>query len=159
MPAWCAHSPGSILPHKLNVGVHVHSRGRGWRIRNSRLLYAARQVRSQPGSMRLRKTKAIQCRGLQGWLQKAENQSSGRQVGGTPGSTQPSSGQHSSESASAPLCQVWAGSSGWPVTVKLQGLIAGPPGEKAQAWLTDRSHKRVRRFLLWQLLAGRGSLS
>lgn len=38
------------------------------------------------------------------------------------------------------------------------GLAASPPGEKAEARLTNGSHKRVWSLLPWQLLAGRGGL-
>lgn len=38
------------------------------------------------------------------------------------------------------------------------GLAARPPGEKAQARLTNGSHKRVRSLLLWLFLTGRGGL-
>lgn len=46
-------SPGThpYLPHRLKVALHTWNPS--WRIRNSRLLYAIQQVRSQPGSMTL----------------------------------------------------------------------------------------------------------
>lgn len=96
-----------------------HSRGRSWRIRNSRLFYAIQQVRSQPRSM----TQET----VQGGSRPQKQCWGGR--GQAPVSpTKPGSGQHSSE------CQLFSTftsldrSSGWAVTVS----------PRASCWSTRR---------------------